>query len=148
MKNFFSLLFFFLIVPFFFSFLFSPAAVSASGDQIKTRTGVLFTGLKAPATNYLKLDRTDPAGIAYGDFDEFSNINDPLYREGSKEFLKSSVLSDKAVKTLKAVTLRDAPADPAGLKKQNPRQKNKPVLKKRKTVKPLQIDPLKSKNTI
>ncbi len=50
-----------------------------------------------------------PAPSARTAFDEFSVIGDPLYRQGSIEFLKKAVEADKAVPAEKK-----APAAPAG----------------------------------
>ena len=139
-------------VPFIFSLSFAlPAVIPASGGQTKIQTAASPSGLTAAATNYLESGQGDAAGIGYSDFDEFNNVNDPLFREGSKEFLRTGFLNDEAGKAAKASSLRDAPSDTGGktvVKKRSSPQKTKPVIKKRKTIKSLRVDPLKNKNTI
>ena len=52
----------------------------------RTAIGSISAELKEPATAQVK------AGIdGYTDFDAFSSVNDPLYREGSKELLEQAV---------------------------------------------------------
>lgn len=86
-----------------------------------------------------------------GDFDALSAVNDPLYREGSKEFLQQVSKQDavkvdnkEPVKTI----LRDAPNSPAAVPAAVPAPvKVQPVLRRSKLMKVIPADPVKSKNT-
>ncbi len=110
-------------------------AAPAQAEVIKTAE------LLAPATAQAPVTELQP-----GDFDALSAVNDPLYREGSKEFLKETVKQDELKAQERAVkpALRDAPADiavpavPAV----------KPVYKKFKAKKPVHADPLEVKDTL
>ena len=85
-----------------------------------------------------------------GDFDALSAVNDPLYREGSKEFLEQAAGQDEAVRPAKPAAaakpvMRDAPADNrATVLDSAP----KPALKKLKKDKPVHSDPVKAKDTL
>lgn len=130
--------------------LFIPAGVCA-GDKVllalnsaPVQTAAVKTAaLLPPATAQAPV-----ADIGTSDYDAFSAVNDPLYREGSKEFLQQ-VSAQDAVKPepgkAQAPVLRDAPADgavPAVV------PARKPVIKKLKTKKPVHADPLKVKDTL
>ncbi|OIN99508.1 MAG: hypothetical protein AUJ51_12565 [Elusimicrobia bacterium CG1_02_56_21] len=98
----------------------------------------VLTGLQASATEQLK------AGIpGYTDFDALSSVNDPLYREGSRELLKEVIRADKLKKNAAPETLRDAPVS----KSPAVRVKGRPSFKKTRSAKPLHSDPVKVKNT-
>jgi hypothetical protein len=96
------------------------------------------------------------AGAAVSDdFDALSAVNDPLYREGSKEFLQQvskldAAGPDKAEKPAKKEpvkeALRDAPNSPAPDAIAEP-AKVKPVIKRSRLIKVIPADPVKSKNT-
>lgn len=111
-------------------------AAPAQGEAIKTAE------LLAPAT----AQATAPE-MGTSDFDALSAVNDPLYREGSKELLKEAAKQDglKALERAEVKpALRDAPADialPAVPAK-------KPVFKKLKVKKPVHADPLSVKDTL
>jgi hypothetical protein len=150
MKGSFRLVPVFCALVFVFSPAFSaPAVTQGAGGHDKTTAGLSFGALSGAATGYLKYGSAPATGIDYGAFDEFSNVNDPLFREGAREFLKANSLNDQALKTPRAPVLRDAPSDrkikTAG-KKLSSRQKNKPASKKRKTVRSPHAGPVKTKN--
>lgn len=110
-------------------------AAPAEAEAIKTAE------LLAPATAQAPVTE-----LQAGDFDALSAVNDPLYREGSKEFLKEAVKRDELKAQERAVkpALRDAPADiavPAVPAK-------KPAFKKFKATKPVHADPLNVKDTL
>ncbi len=132
--------------------LFSAPA-SAGGDALlalnlpaKPQVSKLESSLKDKTTAQA---RVTPAG--YTDFDAFSSVNDPLYREGSKELLKQ-VIEGEAGKTREralkkdpekdrpAKDLRDAPASGA--------EKPEKDFKRVKQNKPVHADPVKAKNTL
>ncbi|HCE97145.1 MAG: hypothetical protein A2X34_01530 [Elusimicrobia bacterium GWC2_51_8] len=147
---------------------FAPALLTGtSGGQTQNKTEISISGLATMATGYSTIGQNYPPCISYGDFDEFNNINDPLFREGSKALLRTGFLflKGEAGKAVKAPVLRDAPSDTgttggiergtiqqnrseAEVRGRQVSQKNKSVIKKRKTVKPLRVDPLKSRNII
>lgn len=90
------------------------------------------------------------------DFDALSAVNDPLYREGSKEFLQQvsrqdAAGPDKAEKPVKKApvkeALRDAPNSPAPAAIAEP-VKVQPVIKRSRLMKVIPADPVKSKNTL
>ena len=90
--------------------------------------------LKEPATAQA---RVSPAG--YTDFDAFSSVNDPLYREGSRELLKQAIREDKPAGAAKP-ELRDAPIS----KDAKPAKR----LKRARTRQPVHADPVKEKSTL
>lgn len=103
--------------------------------------------LTAPATGQAAVPCEEAC-----DYDALSAVNDPLYREGSKEFLQQVSKTDEAkpaaaVKTPAAPALRDAPnSGPAAV---GPAPvKPHPALKKPKVKKTGPADPLKVKNTL
>ena len=97
------------------------------------------------------------------DFDAFSAVNDPLYREGSKEFLQqvSSQDEDKTKKIEKTekdgmpvkaapagkTVLRDAPNSKVPAAAAEP-VKVKPLIRKSKLMKVIPADPVKANNTL
>lgn len=99
--------------------------------------------LKAASTAQAKIS----AAIHVIDFDVFSSVNDPLYREGSRLLLERAVKEDlkkeKVPSKKTGADLRDAPIS-----------KTKPVLRKilriRKTRvnKPVHTDPVKLKKSL
>lgn len=122
--------------------LFSGAARAEGGALLALNTPAVSATaapaeLKEPATAQIKIDVP-----GYTDFDVYSSVNDPLYREGSRSLLKEVVKNDAP-----ADTLRDAPiskeARPAAIRQVKPGA----PLKKIKVRKPLHTDPVKAKNT-
>ncbi len=109
------------------------------------------TGLAAKATAQVNAE----AAVSE-DFDALSAVNDPLYRESSKEFLQQvskqdAPVTDKAEKPAKKEpvkeTLRDAPNSPAPAVIAEP-VKVRPVIKRSRLMKVIPADPVKSKNTL
>ena len=97
----------------------------------------------------------------YTEFDDFNNVSDPLYREGSKALLKQAVDQDLApgaiVKktVLKPELMRDAPADiPSPAVRPGPAKtgdkNNSPIfpVKKDRLMKLVPADPVKNKSTL
>lgn len=91
------------------------------------------------------------------DFDAFSAVNDPLYRESSKAFLQQvskqdAVAAEKAEQPAKKEpvkeALRDAPNSPVPAPAAAEPAKVQPVIKKSKLMKVIPADPVKSKNTL
>lgn len=83
------------------------------------------------------------------DFDALSSAGDPLYREGSREFLEQVSAQDAAkgdAKKAEKPALRDAPADNGKAPAAVPARK--PALGKLKLKKPVHADPLKVKDTL
>jgi hypothetical protein len=133
--------------------LFSGAApagdnvVLALNRRVKPAADISVSGLTASSTGQAKIPCLD----VY-DFDAFSAVNDPLYREGSKEFLKQVSKIDEAKPARKkkaAPVLRDAPNScgvPAEVRPGpvTPR----PAIKRPKVKKTGPADPLKAKNTL
>ena len=123
----------------------------AVNKPAKTEISIKASGLAAKATAQINAE----AAVSDG-FDAFNAVNDPLYREGSKEFLKQvskqdSVTADKAEKSekktpVKAI-LRDAPNSQAPASVAEP-VKVQPVLRKSKLMKVIPADPVKSNNTL
>jgi len=109
------------------------------------------TGLASKATVQINAE----PGVSE-DFDALSTVNDPLYREGSKEFLQQvskldAAGPDKAEKPEKKEpvkeALRDAPNSPAPAAIAEP-VKVQPVIKRSRLIKVIPADPVKSKNTL
>jgi hypothetical protein len=128
-----------------------PAAAVKSAEKVQ-----------APATSYAEtLDSEDDA-VGHTAFDEFSIINDPLYREGSKFLLQKAIDEDNAPKApvkaapVKKTIWRDAPADipakaaqPTQVK--SPGETAPPVVlpvKKNRLIKLIPADPVESKSTL
>jgi hypothetical protein len=108
---------------------------------------VLTSELQAQATAQLKADVD-----AQNDFDALSEVNDPLYREGSKEFLQQ-VSKEDAVKNegaaAPAPALRDAPNSvPAAVKPAPVKAVPPAVISKPKAKQPPPLDPVKGSNTL
>ena len=134
----------------------SPAAqFPASAAEAKNGAvpGQAAPEAKVPA---VKADPKD-----YTEFDDFNNVSDPLYREGSRVLLKQAadedLVSGTAVKKTspKPELMRDAPADiPARSVKPLPAKAgdgNKPVIlpvKKDRLMKLVPADPVKNKSTL
>lgn len=104
--------------------------------------------LQAQATAQISVPQQEQ-----GDFDALSAVNDPLYREGSREFLKQVAAQDAkrpqppaaATKAAPAPQLRDAPVSPSAVKGTLPQPH--PAIKR--PVKKLgPADPIKGNNTI
>ncbi|MBI4350653.1 MAG: hypothetical protein HY550_04385 [Elusimicrobia bacterium] len=99
--------------------------------------------LKAPATS-------QAAAVipGYTDFDAFTSVNDPLYREGARESLRQAVTKEAEKKSVPAVTLRDAPIS-KGVRPGAVRPvKAGGSLRKPGPARPVHADPVKSRNTI
>ena len=114
-----------------------------------------------PATSYAAPKNAEEPGIGHTEFDEFNNVNDPLYREGSKALLEKAVEEDASPKAavkkapVKKNDMRDAPADiPAKSVQPAPVQSVKeiktPILpvKKNKLIKLIPADPVETKSTL
>lgn len=116
-------------------------------------------------------------GEAYAGFDEFNNLNDPLYRDGSKAMLEKANSEDKAANTSagaaskaygqqtaksavkaargKPELMRDAPADlplkagrPVSNKNNDAGKTPALRVKKSKSIKIVPVDPVNSKSTL
>jgi len=94
-------------------------------------------------------------GRGYTEFDDFNNVNDPLYREGAKVLLKKAIDEDLSPKTGRPELLRDAPADipsatvrPVPIKAED--ENKAPIFtpKKNRLIKLIPADPVKSKSTL
>lgn len=149
---------FFLIVPVVMFFCGAANAADnillAVNKPVKTELLIKTSDLAARTTAQVNAEVP-----ATGDFDALSAVNDPLYREGSKEFLQQvskqdDVAADKAEKAEKPVkkepvkeALRDAPNSPAPAAAAAP-AKVQPVIKRSKLMKVIPADPVKSKNTL
>ncbi|OGR44426.1 MAG: hypothetical protein A2X35_06870 [Elusimicrobia bacterium GWA2_61_42] len=131
------------------------SAAAHAGDNVllalnsreKPAAAITVSELGAAATAQAKLSCLEGC-----DFDAFSAVNDPLYREGSKEFLKQVSKTDAAAPAEKkrtAPALRDAPNSgkvPAALRPVD--VKPHPAIKRPKIKKTGPADPLKVKNTL
>jgi len=106
----------------------------------KSSISSISTELKAQATAQALLGATD--------FDAFSAVNDPLYRESSKELLKQEIKNDAGKTNAAKESLRDAPISKEALPGAARPVKVRPLLKKPGAGKPLHADPVKVKNTI
>ena len=85
--------------------LFFPYAVSASGTA---PSEIIKTELKASTTAQAQVKTAD---AGYTDFDALSEVNDPLFREGSKELLQQISKEDAPAvhaSVVKKPVLRDA----------------------------------------
>lgn len=80
------------------------------------------------------------------DFDAFSAVNDPLYREGSKEFLEQAIKADGAASDKAA--LRDAPADVKGKAAVPAVKAASPAARKAKAARPVKADPVQTKKAL
>jgi len=107
----------------------AESVLPAHNPQVKNE---LKSGLISSATTQVQAGDT-----GYTDFDALSTINDPLYLEGSKAFLKQIVKGDAAKAGKTAPVLRDAlNSRPASL------------IKKPRVKKSLPADPVKVKNIL
>lgn len=137
-----------------FSFAFAAAAVIFfSGAAFAARQEFPEVREVKPVTDPLKEGATSQAAVSAAihtiDFDVFSSIDDPLYREGSRRLLEKAVKEDAPKKAAvkksgppkAAPALRDAPISRPALKK---------VLKLRKTraKDPVHTDPVKLKKSL
>ena len=129
--------------------------------KAQTRKMETYTGESARSAAADAIAQKDKeGGIGYTEFDGFNNIDDPLYREGSKVFLQKAIEADKVKAVAKdvpvrPVIMRDAPASiPA--KSARPAQSgsidaDKPIvppLKKNRLIKMIPADPLKDKSIL
>lgn len=118
-----------------FALLFTGAA--SAGDNVLLALNVPAPAPVTKVAAALKADATAQAqapAISATDFDALSSVNDPLYREGSKELLQQVIKQDSE-KAAPKTQLRDAPVS----REMKPLKK----LKKIKTRKPVHADPLK-----
>lgn len=114
----------------------------ASNTPVKQSVTPVSAELKGSATAQIRID---VAG--YTDYDAFSSVNDPLFREGSRELLKQEIKTDAENKTAAKDTLRDAPISKELQSGAAGKLKVRTYIKKTKTVKPLHADPVKVKDT-
>ena len=87
------------------------------------------------------------------DFDDFNNIDDPLYREGCKALLQKAVEEDKVKKICKEPpaqrpVMRDAPSSVIAVETTQPENKAPVQFKKSRLIKMIPADPLKTKFTL
>jgi hypothetical protein len=101
----------------------------------KTQAAIVPQALAASTTAQVRIS---PAG--YTDYDAFSSVNDPLFRESSKELLKQVIKDDAAVKPAPKPELRDAPISKGA--------KSGKRLKLNNIKKPVHADPVKVKNSL
>ncbi|OGS07863.1 MAG: hypothetical protein A2270_02300 [Elusimicrobia bacterium RIFOXYA12_FULL_51_18] len=109
------------------------------------------------------IPKAEEAVIGHTAFDEFSNVNDPLYREGSKVLLQKAIEKDisseaevKDTPVNKKRLMRDAPADiPAKAAQpgheQRVNENKRPVIlpaKKNRLIKLVPADPIQNKSTL
>ncbi|MDO8805193.1 MAG: hypothetical protein Q7R35_12245 [Elusimicrobiota bacterium] len=114
----------------------------APGKPAKQAINAISAELKVSTTAQFKADIP-----GYTDFDAFSSVNDPLYREGSKELLKQVMENDAGKKGAARDTLRDAPISKELQHGAVRAVKARPFMKKARAGKPLHTDPVKAKNT-
>lgn len=135
--------------------IFSGAARAADNillavnKPVKTELAIKTAELAPKATAQINLQAAESA-----DFDAFSAVNDPLYREGSKEFLeqvsKQDAVTDEKKEPVKTV-LRDAPNSPAAVPAAVPAAapvKAEPMIRRSRLMKVIPADPVKAKNTL
>jgi hypothetical protein len=129
--------------------------------------------LQDPATSYMTLGGGEQSSGRRSDFDEFNNVDDPLYREGSKILLKRMIKEDALPKAAvknsgvpakqpgrsfsggKPELMRDAPAEilsrPVPMSPMRKLDGDKvPVFpaKKNRLIKLVPADPVKAKSTL
>ena len=114
----------------------------ASNTPVKQSVIPVSAELKGSATAQIRID---VAG--YTDYDAFSSVNDPLFREGARELLKQEMKNDAESKVTPKDTLRDAPISKELQSGAAGKVKVRTYIKKGKAVKPLHTDPVKVKNT-
>jgi len=117
--------------------------------------------IQEPAASCAETQNSPDAAVGHIEFDEFSSINDPLYREGSKALLQKAIDEDSApaapVKNtpVKKELWRDAPADipakaatPVLIK--DGKGTKSPVfpVKKNRLIKLIPADPVETKSTL
>jgi hypothetical protein len=135
-----------------------PPTIKASVPALAVK---LTEKIQAPATSYMKAPDSEEAAIGHIDFDDFSNINDPLYREGSKVLLEKAIKADNAPKVqvkktpVKKNLFRDAPADipaktaqPATVKSVNENRSPVFPVKKDRLIKLIPADPVENKSIL
>lgn len=124
----------------------ADSVLLARNIPVKSEIKIQASGLAAPATSQINAEARENS-----DFDALS-VTDPLYREGSKEFLKQVSRHDvikSDVKKPARPELRDAP-----ISKKNPvvvpvdPVKDIPSVKKARGKKPVHSDPVRIKNTL
>ena len=126
------------------AFLVFAAAASAvfsspalAGDNVPRALGAAAKEIKsAPLPNRAKAT-VKPGDAGYNDFDALSAVNDPLYREGSRQLLKQVVKAGAAAAVKAAPAFRDAP-----------NSRHAPGLKKPRVKKTVPADPVKAKDTL
>ena len=145
--------------------LYAKAAVKPAASAVKTPVPVaavkLSEKVQDPATDYTAAPDSEEAAIGHIDFDDFSNISDPLYREGSKVLLQEAIKEDGVPKApvkriaVKKSLWRDAPADipakaaqPAPVKSENGSKPPVFPAKKNRLIKLIPADPVENKSTL
>jgi hypothetical protein len=136
---------------------FSFLRTKAPARKMETNSGANAKSAAA-AGETMQNDKT--SGIGYTEFDGFNNIDDPLYREGSKVFLQKAMEADKVKAVSKDVparhsVMRDAPSgipaktvQPAPARNSDENKAPAPPLKKNRLIKMIPADPLKAKSTL
>ena len=150
-----------------------------SGEKFRDASGAsVLVGEKygaktGSAASEVKAQNGKDGGIGYTEFDDFNNVSDPLYREGSKALLEEAIEEDNAPKTAvkkisipakhpieaasggKLGLMRDAPSDIPAVKIQTSKVKAAgeniiPVfpVKKNRLIKLIPADPIKTKSTL
>lgn len=125
----------------------ADSVLLAVNKPVKPGLSIKTAELAPKATAEIKIQAAESE-----DFDAFSAVNDPLYREGSKEFLQQVSRQD-ALKTEQKEpvkpALRDAPNSPApaALPAAAP-VKVQPAIRRSKLMKVIPADPVKAKNTL
>ncbi len=114
----------------------------ALNTPVKISAAPLTAELMEPATAQLKTGVT-----GYTDFDAFSAVDDPLYREGSKELLKQIMKNDAEKKNAAKESMRDAPISKGAQRGAAGPVKARPLMNKIKAGRPLHTDPIKAKDT-
>ena len=114
----------------------------ASNTPVKQSVIPVSAELKGSATAQIRID---VAG--YTDYDAFSSVNDPLFREGSRELLKHEIKTDAESKAAPRDNLRDAPISKELQRGAAGKVKVRTYIKKARAVKPLHADPVKVKDT-
>ena len=145
-----------------FGFFMAASAVlffSAAGQAAENTLLALNTAQARPALAIKSAELLQPAtgqvkaaDIGTTDFDALSEVNDPLYREGSKEFLQQEVKQDAVngpAKTEVKQPMRDAPISKSAVSKSAVKgAKRRPSMKKPGAKKIINADPVKVKDTL
>ena len=157
--------------------VYARAAVEPAPPAVKTPVPAAAVDpaekIQGPATSYAETPDGDSIrnsqlnilspddAVGHTDFDEFSSVSDPLYREGSKALLQKAMDNDKSPKApvkkapVKKSLWRDAPADipakaakPASVKGGDGIKSPVFPLKKNRPMKLIPADPVKNKSIL